>query len=200
MASLPSFIAFLNDCGGFAFLNTLATRASPNPSTINALIPQLFIDDVMWKAEFDLRVLNDPNYPTIVHLLGLRIMVVLPTLQDGYNRQYADVVMSVQQGQANIEFNRFGPPCKSLNVRRINPYALFQAEQQALGQGCCSLPPFFPGFCCQNCNSPFYCDFCHTFSGIPICGSCCGQCCCFCNIHAPNMDKEAFSCAFLQRK
>ena len=103
----PPAIIFINDVDGLDFLNTLHTNDSPDPSTISNLINQLFIDDIMYKNEFDARVKAEPYYPTIVHLRGLRIMVILPTLQDGYNRKYADVVLFVHQGMADIEFNRF---------------------------------------------------------------------------------------------
>jgi hypothetical protein len=105
--ALPPAIIFINDVGGLDFLTTLHTNDSPDPSTISNLVKQLFIDDIMFKSEFDARVAAEPYYPTIVHLRGLRIMVILPTLQDGYNRQYADVVLFVHQGMADIEFNRF---------------------------------------------------------------------------------------------
>ncbi len=103
----PPAIIFINDVDGLDYLNTLHTNDSPDPSTISNLVNQLFIDDIMFKSEFDARVAAEPYYPTIVHLRGLRIMVMLPTLQDGYNRKYADVVLFVHQGMADIEFNRF---------------------------------------------------------------------------------------------
>ena len=79
-----------------------------SPSELTTLQIQLFIDDTMTKSEFDARMVADPNYATIVHLQGLRILVILPTFRDFVNRERADVVMFLHQGLADIETNWFG--------------------------------------------------------------------------------------------
>src|SRR5271157_4288272 len=104
-------------------------------SELTNLQIQLFIDDTMTKTEFDARVLVDPNYPRIVHLQGLRILVILPDFSDGYNRDFADVVMFLHQGLADIECNRFGPPGQNYDIQRINMYAILRAARH--GDECC---------------------------------------------------------------
>jgi hypothetical protein len=193
----------------------------PNPlsdagfSELTNLQIQLFINDTMTKAEFDARVAADPNYPAIVHLQNMRILVILPTFQDGYNREYADVVIFLHQGLADVERNRFGPPCKNFPIQRLTVYELLRAVGSSSvvilpysfgGQGGC-------GTCCENCNYPFYCDQCHTFSGIKICRQCGCGCKCGCNcglidqqgvrsseLYAPNCDNIYHNPAFIRRK
>ena len=218
MSSLPSAIFFING----------DINCPPNPpyfpgtdpkaptNTLTILQTQLFIDDTMTKAEFDARVESDPNYPTIVHLQGNRILVIVPLYNDGYhymavpNIQYADVVMFLHQGLADVEFNRFGPPCHSFEVQRLTMYELLRAVKSP---GVVTLPFGVTGGCCNSCKYPFFCDQCHTFSGIRICKTCgCGcQCGCSCGlidnqgirqgiIHAPNCDNEYHNPDFINRK
>ena len=211
--NLPPALIFINDIGGTEFLNTLATNndpgsdVSPAPTTIKNLINQLHIDDSMTKAEFDARVVADPNYPTIIHLQGLRILVILPTLQDYSNRVLADVVLFGHQGLVDIEYNRFGTPCQSFEIQRINIYDLLRA---AHSRNVVTLPfDCMPH--CGTCNYPFYCDTCHTFSGIKICNGCSCEAKCGCGIidnqgrefspvHLPNCDNEYHNRAFIHRK
>jgi hypothetical protein len=58
----------------------------PLESELGSLQLQLNIDETMSKQEFDARVAADPNYPRIVHLQNLRILVILTTFQDLVNR------------------------------------------------------------------------------------------------------------------
>lgn len=176
---------------------------------------QLFINETITKAEFDARIVADPNYPTIVHLQNLRVLVILPLnihyCQETINFQYADVVMFLHQGLADIEKNRFGPPGQNYDLQRINLYAVLRAAHHCndivlpFGFGC--------GDCCEACNYPFYCDRCSTFSGIRICRQCgCGcQCGCTCGlidqqgirsseVHLPNCDNIYHNPAFIHRK
>lgn len=177
-------------------------------SELTNLQIQLFINDTITKAEFDARVIADPNYNTVIHLQGYRILVILPTFQDLVNRALADVVMFLYRGQADIEFNRFGPPNKSINLQRITIYDLLNASQ---GNNCCVVPAGISGNCCNQCNYPFYCDACHTFSGILI-HPCCGCTCkCGCDIidnmginynsiYLPNCDNIYNNLDFINRK
>jgi len=225
MSSLPPAIFFIN--GDINYPPTPPYFPGTDPkaptNTLTILQTQLFIDDTMTKSEFDARVASDPNYPTIVHLQGLRILVIVPEYSDGYghyqphhhphinvsNVQYADVVMFLHQGLADIEKNHFGPPGQSYEIQRINMYELLRA----VGSPNVVILPFFTMPHCNSCNYPFYCDRCHTFSGIKICGGCgCGcQCGCSCglidnqgirssNISAPNCDNEYHNPDFINRK
>ena len=166
-------------------------------SELNNLQTQLFIDDTMTKKEFDARIIADPNYPTVVHLQGIRILVILPTFHDLVNRHFADVVMFLHQGLADIETNKFRCPGQSYQIQRLNVYEILRAEHS---HDVIELPFGIGGNCCNTCHSPLYCDECHTFSGIRICRECSCECKCWCNIHAPNKDNEAHNYDFIHRK
>lgn len=224
MSSLPPAIFFIN--GDITYPSTskvVFPGTNPKASELTTLQTQLFIDDTMTKAEFDARVAVDPNYPTIVHLQGLRILVIVPSYQDGYatypphfnphinipNMQYADVVIFLHQGLADVEFNRFGPPCHSFEIQRLTMYELLRA----VNSPDVVILPFSALPHCNSCNYPFFCDRCHTFSGIRICNSCGCGCQCGCGtglidnqgikqgiIHAPNCDNEYHNPDFINRK
>jgi len=225
MSSLPPAIFFINGDINYPPNPPYFPGTDPKAptNTLTILQRQLFIDDTMTKAEFDARVAVDPNYPTIVHLQGFRILVIVPEYSDGYghypphfhphinipNVRYADVVMFLHQGLADIEKNRFGPPCQNYEIQRINMYALLRA----VGSPNVVILPFYTMPHCNSCNYPFYCDCCHTFSGIRTCGGCGGSCKCGCNcglidnqgikqsnIHAPNCDNEYHNPDFIHRK
>jgi hypothetical protein len=216
MSSLPPAIFFINGDITYPSTNPVVFPGTvAKVSELTTLQTQLFIDDTMTKAEFDARIVADPNYPTIVHLRGYRILVIVPQYNDGYhymsvpNIQFADVVMFLHQGLADIEFNRFGPPCHSFEVQRINMYELLRAVNSPN----VVILPFQALPSCGSCRYPFFCDTCHTFSGIRICGSCGCGCQCGCtsglidnqgirrsNIHAPNCDNEYNNPDFINRK
>ncbi len=220
MASLPSAIFFIN--GDITYpaapppTPDVFIGSEPNNPTsyiaeaseLTTLQIQLFIDDTMTKAEFDARIAVDPNYSTVVHLQRLRILVILPTFQDEVNRKFADVVMFLHQGQADIEMNRFGWPLKSFNIQRLNMYELIRA---AKCPGEITIPFDMCDQFCEKCNYPFYCDDCHTFSGIRTCGNCKCDCKCGCGIidnqgikrspvHLPNCENEYHNRDFINRK
>jgi len=227
------------------FIGSIPTNPNSyiaSPSELDTIQTQLFINDTMTKQEFDARVKVDPSYPTIVHLRGLRILVILPTFQDGWNNQHADVVMFLHQGLADIESNRFWDhwdddfhndcsecekgeehydgyhrrihvrhPFKfqhqSVDIQRITASSLLRAAHSK-GSVCL---PFDAGPRCGECNSPFYCDKCHTFSGIRTCFGCQCDCMCGCGIidnqglrissvHLKNCDNEYNNPAFIHRK
>ena len=216
MSSLPPAIFFINGDITYPVTSTVTFPGTdPKASTLNTLQTQLLIDDTMTKQEFDERVLSDPNYPTVIHLQGLRILVIVPAYNDGYNymnlpnMEYADVVMFLHQGLADIEYNRFGPPCQSFEIQRMNMYDILRA----VGSPNVVILPFYAMPNCNNCNYPFYCDGCHTFSGIRLCNSCGCGCQCGCtaglidnqgikrsSIHAPNCDNESHNIDFINRK
>lgn len=97
-----------------------------NDLTRTILETQLFIDETMTYPEFNLRVLNDPNYATVVRLQGKRIMVILNDFRNHVNRDLADLVLFYTHGQVVVEKNKFGPPGLSLPADRINIYSLLR--------------------------------------------------------------------------
>ena len=105
---------------------SLFIGADPSQDELTKLQGQLQIDETMTKGEFDARVAADPNYPAIVHLQYLRILVILDSFQDLNNRNLADVVIFVKQGIASIEKNNFGKPGLSLDMQRLNIYELLR--------------------------------------------------------------------------
>jgi len=179
-----------------------------SPSELTTLQIQLFIDDTMTKSEFDARIAADPNYGTIVHLQGLRILVILPTFHDFLNRHHADVVMFLHQGLADIKENRFGECGKSVEIQKFTIYDILRASHSHF---MVELPLDMCGGCCDNCSYPFWCDRCHTFSGMRIHGECGCDCMCGCGlidnqgrkispVHLPNCDNEAHNYKFIHRK
>jgi len=215
MSSLPPAIFFIN--GDISYPPTAPYFPGTDPTaptnTLTILQTQLYINDTMTKEEFDSRLEVDPNYATVVHLQGWRILVIVPAYNDGYhymaipNIEYADVVMFLHQGLADIEFNRFGPPCQSFEVQRLTMYELLRA----VGSSSVVILPFQAYSRCKSCNYPFFCDSCHTFSGIRICNNCGCGCQCGCGlidnqgirqgiIHAPNCDNEYNNVDFINRK
>lgn len=215
--SLPSAIFFINGDITLPSTNSVVFPGTdPKVSELTTLQTQLFIDDTMTKNEFDARVAVDPNYPTIIHLQNLRILVIVPAYNDGYtymnlpNMEYADVVMFLHQGLADVEFNRFGPPCQNYEIQRLTIYELLRAVHSP---NVVILQPGIGGGCCDSCNYPFFCDRCHSFSGIRLCGGCGSGCKCGCDcnlidnqgrvvspIHLPNCDNIYHNKAFINRK
>lgn len=227
MSSLPPAIFFINGDityppptppGYFVGAVPSSPQSDASVSELTNLQIQLFIDDTMTKVEFDARVAADPNYPRIVHLQNLRILVIVPLYNDGYNYmavpniELADVVLFLHQGLADVEFNRFGKvdsPGKSYDIQRITMYSLLRAAHST---GVIILP-FQALPHCGQCDYPFFCDRCHTFSGMKVCPSCKNGCGCGCGtalynnqgikegiIWAPNCDNEAHNQDFIYRK
>ena len=131
---LPGAVIFVNDSVTLSNLNTLATDIGIQPnglvpftppgSTIQGIDTQLQITETITKIEFDARVAADPNYPKVVRLNRLRILVILPDFQDITNRHCADVVMFVKQGVASVEKCKYGAPGFSLDTQRLNIFNL----------------------------------------------------------------------------
>lgn len=103
-------------------------NADINDQIVSTLTTQLNLDETMSFDEFNTRVSNDPNYPTVVHLWFKRILVILPNLMDQTNRTLADLVLFYNQGQVTVEKNKFGPPRLSLPLQRVNLYELLRYE------------------------------------------------------------------------
>lgn len=193
------------------------TTSYASISELGNLQIQLFIDDTMSKEEFDARVKTDPNYPIIVHLQNLRILVILPKhvpFCEIDNLELADVVLFLHQGLADVEKCHFGPPRQNFEIQRLTIYEILRAVHSP---NVVTLPAWCGfgegGGCCGECNYPFYCDRCHTFSGIRKCRKCDCDCKCGCScglidnqgikqnpIHLPNCDNEYHNHAFIHRK
>lgn len=99
---------------------------TPNGITRTRLMEQLYINEYMTGAEFDSRVQAVPNYPDMVHLQGLRILVARDDFRDYTNRRLADVVLFYSHGMVNVEKNNFGPPGLALPIDRISIYTLLR--------------------------------------------------------------------------
>lgn len=97
-----------------------------NDTTLQTFITQFFLDGYMTLKEFNARVAVDPNYPTVVHLQGHRILVIVTDYHDYTNRNFADVVLFYNQGQVTVEKNNFGPPGLSRALQRLNLYDLLR--------------------------------------------------------------------------
>ena len=119
------------------------------------LAKQLLINETISKIEFDNRVIADPNYPQIVHNQNIRLLVLLPTLQDTSNRELADVVVFIKQGLVTIEKNKYGPHDFSFQQDRLNIWQLLRAANSNLVPTLptppprtiypCDCPPIGPG-------------------------------------------------------
>jgi hypothetical protein len=196
-----------------------------SPSILTTMQTQLFINDTMSEEEFDARIKVDPNYPVIIRLRDMRILVIASERyydgyrHDGYHhdvyhhhvnkRRHADVVMFMHQGLADVSVNRFGECFHDFNIQRFTMYELLRASRSP---GDYSYPYGEDGQgCCDSCNYPFYCDRCHSFSGMRTCFGCKCDCMCGCGIidnqgikrssvHLPNCDNEYHNAKFIHRK
>jgi len=127
---LPGVIIFVNDSVNLSFDNMFPTDTGVQPSGLVPLTPytsaisgidvQLQINETITKAEFDARVAADPNYPKVIHLQRLRVLVILSDFQDTTNRNLADVVMFVKQGLTSVEKCKYGEPGFTLDTQRLN--------------------------------------------------------------------------------
>lgn len=111
MASVPPGIIFVNDD-----LNDILKQK---------IMSQLLIQEAISGTEFDARVVADPNYPTIVRLQNIRLLVIR-SFRETTNRDLADVVIFVKAGLAAIEKNNFGPPGLTFPVETFHIYQLLR--------------------------------------------------------------------------
>jgi hypothetical protein len=94
----------------------------------SVIVSQLFISETIDGYEFDARVAADPNYPTVIHNAGLRILVLRP-LSDFNNRALADIVLFAKAGLITVEFSKFGPPGITLPIARVYLSELFNLNK-----------------------------------------------------------------------
>lgn len=140
----PAAIIFVNDTTNTSFLNVLQTNVVTDQTIDGTLANQLEATETISFAEFNARVAADPNYPTIVHLNGLRIVVILSDFSDYTNRNLADIVIFIKQGLASVEKNNFGPPGLSLDVQRLNIWNLINGIKRTSGVCQSPFPRYLP--------------------------------------------------------
>ncbi len=114
MSALPSAIIFINN------------DVSDNVKSV--LIKQLYIHESITREEFDARVSADPEYPNVVHLNNLRILVFQDFWAPRNGFDIADVVIFIKSGLAYIESNNFGPPGLCLPVANLYIHALLRGN------------------------------------------------------------------------
>jgi len=149
--------------------------------TKQLLVSQLELNETMTSTEFDARVIVDPNYPTLVHLMNLRILVIKSNFHDYVNRQYMDVVLFVKGGLASIMLNNYGPPALTLPLDRINIYELLRYNNSPNTINLPTTPNYpFP----RHGLGGIVADEMRDISGV----------------HAPNPDNEFNNEAFIHRK
>jgi len=105
MDFLPSAVVFVND--------DLVQQ------TINHLIIQLHLHEVIDGDVFDARIAANPNYvQDVVKANGLRIMVKRP-FTELENRTEADVAIFIKHAMASVLKNNFGPPGQTVALLNI---------------------------------------------------------------------------------
>lgn len=129
--NLPSAIIFINP--------------DINMSIQEKLTIQLSISEVITGDEFDTRVINDPNYPVLVHLNNLRILVIRNDLYDQSRHELADLVLFIKNGLATVLKNNYGPPTVSMQYERLNLFNLLANIKNTK-------------YCCQVCKCGCRCN------------------------------------------
>src|SRR5260221_2884912 len=86
----------------------------------NVFKKQLNLTEIITGTEFNARLVADPNYPTIIHLNNLRVMV----MDDLYNypvpeRSPFDIVLFASHGLVAVEYNKYGNPNITLPIDRV---------------------------------------------------------------------------------
>jgi len=110
--NLPGAVIFINDdIDGYV---------------TDTLEKQLFIYETMTGTEFDARVVADPNYPTVIRNMHMRILVIRDDFRDYANRELADVAMFISHGMASVLQNNFGPPGLSISIVQLYIYKLLR--------------------------------------------------------------------------
>lgn len=104
MVAVPSAIVFIN--------NDLV------PNVKSYIIKQLHINETIDGYVFDDRVSANPNYPTLIKQLNLRLLVIRP-FNDYTNRNLADIAIFAKNGMFSTEKNNFGPPIRQVSIADI---------------------------------------------------------------------------------
>lgn len=110
MSSLPSAIIFVN--------------SDVSENVRGVLSKQLYIAESMTRAEFDARLVDDPNYIDIVHLQNLRILVYQDFWAPRTGFELCDIAIFIKTGLAYIEINKKGPTGLTLPVATLSIYSI----------------------------------------------------------------------------
>jgi hypothetical protein len=145
-----------------------------NQTVKDTLNTQLFLDEIITAEEFDARVVADPNYPNIIHLQALRILVIR---DDSNNINLADVVLFFKYGLVAIEINNCGPHGLTLPISRLYVDELLRYNNSIYTINLPTQPPY---------PRKLYGIFVY---GMDTSG-----------VHAPNTDDEPHNYDFLYRK
>jgi len=95
----------------------------------DAVIRQLEITEAIDGYEFDQRIIDDPNYPSIIHTTNINLLVIR-SFYDTTNRALADIVIFISQGLAYVLSNKVGPPGQTFQVDRMRLERLLNAQTQ----------------------------------------------------------------------
>jgi hypothetical protein len=85
----------------------------------NMFITQLHITESMSGTTFDARLVSDPDYVTKVKQLDVRLLVIR-SLEENINRDYADVVAFYKAGLVSILQNKLGPPGRTYKLVNLD--------------------------------------------------------------------------------
>jgi hypothetical protein len=119
---LPSAIIFINgDIDGYGQM--YGNLNAIGKATIES---QLYIEETITSEEFNNRILVDPNYPTIVHLMNYRILVMKPDLRDYTNYEYADIVLFVKHGLVSVMKNNYLQPGLTVPINKLEIHQLLR--------------------------------------------------------------------------
>jgi hypothetical protein len=94
----------------------------------DVLTRQLYLTEIITAAEFDARVVADPNYPLNIHLNHLRVLV-LRDLSDCTNRHLADIVLFLKAGLAYILHNKVGPTRFTTSIDKMYLQGLIAGDR-----------------------------------------------------------------------
>jgi hypothetical protein len=98
-----------------------------NNITQKTLEDQLFITETLDNIEFDGYVSEDGYYLKNIHQNHLRILVIRDDYSSHINWDYADVVLTINQGLAYVELNKIGPPSNTFPINRLTIYDLLKS-------------------------------------------------------------------------
>lgn len=158
--------------------------------SLSKIESQLFIAEVMDGYEFADRIIADPNYPFIIHMNKMRIIVKQDMTNETIDQNIADVVMFVKYGMASILKNNCGSPGLTLPLNNLEIHQLLRYNNSIYTLNLVQ-PAVYPCTCCNCC-----CSCCtNGLGGIfaiearDISG-----------VHCNNIDNECHNVAFINRR
>jgi hypothetical protein len=127
---------------------------STDTGSLQKLSTQFSITETISLNEFNDRVNAEPEYPSLIHLNGLRLLITSPDFSIQTNRLLMDVVIFVKNGLASVQKNNFGPPGLTFPIDRINMYELLRyvgSNQVVILPVTATKPPHTCGHGCGCC-------------------------------------------------